>query len=181
MELWFSPACTTKLFQPAHEFVINRLKHKWSARWDEMVRKMISYRMWSDPCDGSWLLINLGKQFFLLLAADVAQALGQQRDREDALFTKNAMTQCRWALNPNEVWEEWQLKPELEETIAKYCENFNVQPIATDKELNREATASDDDTQGSSFKCWHWNWMKRIMWVTVIRKNSYLVSFVVYC
>lgn len=101
--------------------------------------------MWKEVRQGSRRLIHSGKFFFLSLAVGVVWTVAGQCDSDGVLFTRKAMIRCGMALNVNDIWEEWQLSPQLQNIVAKYRDNFNRQPV-TDHDLDVEVTDLDKDS-----------------------------------
>lgn len=87
---------------------------------------------------GSWMgsgegasgkLKNLGKSFFLRLAANSVHKVNAQRDKDGITYARKDMVRTGMALNLNGLWGEKQLFSELQEIIAKHRNHFNGDSI----------------------------------------------------
>lgn len=73
-------------------------------------------------------------------------AVGEQRDIDNVLYTRKAMIRCNMSLDLNGVWEEMPLSPELQNIVNRYRENFNGEPVHTERDLEGEAIESDNNS-----------------------------------
>lgn len=118
--LCYFPPNSTAYTQPCDSFVIQKIKDAWRRRWDEYKLSLIQSSKWTS----AGKLPNPGKNFFLRLAADAVNDVNKQRDADGLSFARKAMIMCGLALNTSGVWEERQLKPELQNIINKHRHEF---------------------------------------------------------
>ena len=76
------------------------------------------------PSAGSGRLKNVGKRFFLQLAADSVRDVNAQFDSHGVSYARKAMILCGLSLVYNGTWSTEQLKPELRDIIARNKEEF---------------------------------------------------------
>ena len=76
--------------------------------------------------DGQWSekLTNLGKRFFLQLAADAIQDVNQLVDSDNLSYAKKSMIRCGLTLRIDGTWSVNQLFPHLQEIIEKHFPYF---------------------------------------------------------
>ncbi|KAJ0397798.1 hypothetical protein ATCC90586_001667 [Pythium insidiosum] len=122
------PANSTNLTQPADSFIIQMIKQDWRTQWEEKKLDLVNKSAFKQkPKNGSsWSgkLLNPGKSFYLQLAAHCAEKVSAARDEDGISLVRKAMIMCGLAKNLNGVWEEQQLKPELQAIIDLYREDF---------------------------------------------------------
>ncbi|KAJ0401149.1 hypothetical protein P43SY_004356 [Pythium insidiosum] len=124
----FLPANSTHLTQPADSFIIQMIKQEWRTQWEEKKLDLVNKSAFKQkPKNGSsWSgkLLNPGKSFYLQLAAHCVEKVSAARDEDGISLVRKAMIRCGLAKNLNGVWEEQQLKPELQAIIDLYREDF---------------------------------------------------------
>lgn len=120
--VWKLTPCSTDKVQPCDSFVISKIKDAWTDDWEkyklEAIKNGSSFHN-SGRRNGqsSRVLMNLGKKFFLELAAAAVRHVNDQRDINGLTFARKAMIRCGLSLDVNGVWHEKQLSPELQEII----------------------------------------------------------------
>ena len=124
-EIRFLPANATHLLQPADSFVIQKIKEKWSERWEKhKFQKLLQIATeGTEPRNGA--LPNPGKIYFLKLAADAVRDVNRIRDDEGLTYARKAMIRCGFAKQANGLWEVRQLFPHLQNIIEKHRECFD--------------------------------------------------------
>lgn len=140
------PNNTIDLCQPADSFIIQKIKTVWRRIWDEKRFKMIESDKWVDWRDGSGMLTNPGKRFYLQLAAAVIKDVDRDRDRNGVLYSRKSMMCYGMALNLNGRWEVQQLLPHFQQIVSKYRENFDGKTVGDSLELDGAATESDRES-----------------------------------
>ena len=81
--------------------------------------------------DGQWSgkPTNLGKGFFLQLAANAVDDVNRMVDGQNISYARKAMIRCSLALGLNGTWSIEQLSLELQGIIAKYRSYFDGQEV----------------------------------------------------
>ena len=102
--LRFLPPNATDLCQSCDSFVIQKLKDRWLALWDEKKSELLKSPEWNDGV-GSGKLPNPGKQFFLQLAARVVRDVNCMRDENGLSYARKAMIRCGLSQDLNGQWE----------------------------------------------------------------------------
>lgn len=69
-------------------------------------------------------LPNAEKMCFLKMAENVVRDVHDMRDEADSLYRTKPVVLCWLSLNVNGIWEENQLKPELQNIINKHRFDF---------------------------------------------------------
>lgn len=70
------------LFQPSDSFIIQEIKPEWKKPCNAEVMKMIEIKMWTDARNGSGILVNPEKSYFLKLFADFVRDVSQRREKD---------------------------------------------------------------------------------------------------
>ena len=90
--------------------------------------------------DSAGKLHNLGKGFFLRLAAAAVRDVNAQRNAYLMRYARKAMIMTVMSLNTNGRWEESQLTPKLQEIINKH------RAIIDEESVINVTSGSDDFT-----------------------------------
>ena len=126
--LKYLPICATHLCQPADTFLISNIKEAWTKRLEAKKSKLIQENAWQNNPrgDGQWSgkLTNLGKRFFLQLAADAIQDVNQLIDSDNLSYARKSMIRCGLALGIDGTWSVNQLFLHLQEIIEKHFSYF---------------------------------------------------------
>lgn len=67
--------------------------------------------------DSSGKIENPGRTFFLRIFDDSVRKINQQRDSGGVSYARKAMIITGMALNTNDLWEESQLTPDLQNIV----------------------------------------------------------------
>jgi hypothetical protein len=126
--LRYLPLCATHLCQPADTFIILKIKDAWTKRWKAKKFELIQQDSWQNRPrgDGQWSgkLTNLGKKFFLQLAADSIEDINRQVDIDNMSYARKSMIRCGLALGAEGTWSVNQLFPQLQQIVAKHQQYF---------------------------------------------------------
>ncbi len=113
-------AATDKI-QPCDSFVISKIKDAWMEIWDDYKFKAIKDGLWRE---GSGVLQNPEKPFFLRMAAEAVRRVNEQRDQTGLTYARKAMIRCGLSLDITGEWHEKQLNRDLQIIIEKHRQYF---------------------------------------------------------
>ena len=83
-----------------------------------------SMRGWSSK------LRNLGKPYFLSLAAATIRDINEKLDAYGMTYARKSMMSCRLSTNQDSIWRCEQLFLELQEIIMQYPIHFHGEPAS---------------------------------------------------
>ena len=126
--LRFLPPNSTDVCQPCDSFVIQKLKERWVALWDEKKATLLTSPEWVEG-RGSGKLPNPGKRFFLKLAATVVRDVNKMRDDNGISYARKAMLRCGLSLDISGEWRVEQLFLQLQDIIRRHREHFDGKSV----------------------------------------------------
>ena len=121
----FLPKNATHLCQPADSFVIQNIKQRRRILWDEEKVRLIDSRQWKQGLLKSRKLPNLGKLFFLKVAAPVIRDVNKMRDKNGLTYAQKSMIRCGLSRDLNGQWRICQLFRHLQVIIEKHRTVFD--------------------------------------------------------
>ena len=96
---------------------------------------MVANKMWVDPRKGSGKLANLGKRFFLELAANAVRDVNGASHKDGVYYSRRAMIRCGLALDTDGKWKTEQLSRQLQAIIEKYMVNFDGKSVCLEDDV----------------------------------------------
>jgi len=127
--LKFLPPNSTHLCQPCDSVIIQKIKERWRALWEEKKVEMMSSTEWVHGTSQSGKLSNPGKRFFLKIAAKAVKDVSDMRDKNGVSYARKAMMRYGLSLDLNGQWQIFPLFPHLQRIIVNHKDFFDGKAV----------------------------------------------------